>query len=225
MTATRQQASDHYYDPSTHHDVQDFQQWVKNKSCPGITFTSAGPRHATFVPDSDVNKYFDCHQAGSLAQVRRLVAAATNGSSTPVNARTVAQKCPKVFAILVLIGQARYVNSFVKNDNLRNLRLPFGPQVHNLFPQLPNGVSFFQRFYDEQWQFCAEPLDEILECLDYSDGQILPIKVLKKLDKHQGASAVVHKIVVHPEYDHLPENIPLHQVWTATPCLCLHPNQ
>jgi hypothetical protein len=235
MASTEQTSPQPYppYDPSTNPDVQEFLEWVDNNSCTGVIFEPddhGQTKQAKFLPDRALQEFFDCKSTHNFAKVQRLVAAASKGSSVRVDARSVAHRCPKVFAILVMIGKAKYLNTFVTKDDLRDRRLPFRPEAHTLFPRLPNGKSFFDEFCQKQWQFCAEPLSYGLESLAFDKDRILPIIEMTKLDKHQGASAVVHKVRVHPDFDELAEHMPfgpVPQVGLGSPRVlrCLNSDQ
>lgn len=207
--APPEQGSQHHepYDPSTNLDVQEFHEWLDSSRCDGVIFAPNRYQPTKFLPDQAIEDYFDWKPVINRAKIKKLVAAATVGSSMPVDARAVTQRCPKVFTILVMIGQSKYINSFVTKDDLLDRRLPFRPEARSLFPRLPNDASFFDEFCQKQWQFCVEPLRYGLEHLILNNVRILPIIDLKKLDKQQGASAVVHRIRVHPEYDDLAEHL------------------
>ena len=194
-------APDIFTDPT----IQEFEDWIQSHQCPGVIFKPESTASACFVPDKDIQEYFDCSRESNHNKVKKLVEAATRQSTGPVNARTVAESCPKIFTILVLIGYSRFIPSFVRNARLRDRRLPFRADEARLFPKLEGGTTFFDKFNAQQWQFCVEPLGQnlSLEPVQFDDPMVLPITCMKKLDKGSGNSAVVHKINIHEDYDGL----------------------
>ncbi|KIV87458.1 hypothetical protein PV11_03002 [Exophiala sideris] len=202
--ASTQQGSprDQPYDPSPYPDVQQYLHWIDLRRCEGITFEPDSSRSRTFIPDSAIKQYFDCTESSNYEKVKNLVTAAA-GPYEPPNPRDVAQRCPKVFTILLIIGQSKYLNWFIDKDNLRDRRLPFTAEARSHFPRLPNGETFFDEFCKRQWQFCVEPMTHGTEPLTFDPERILPISEIEEVNKHQGASGVVQKVVVHPHYDRL----------------------
>lgn len=181
--------------------IQEFINWVEEHKCAGATFKPDFVERPDFIPDSAIKEYFSCYQDSDHERVKKLVAAATKHSSTPANAKAIAQKCSKVFTILVVIGYPHFISNFVQNARLHDRRLPFRADEARLFPKLEGGTTFFDAFNAQQWHFCVEPMTNIPVPVQFDDPIVLPIIRIEELDKGAGASAVVRKIVVHEDYD------------------------
>ncbi|OCT53406.1 hypothetical protein CLCR_09508 [Cladophialophora carrionii] len=201
-------------DPNTHETIQSFLQFLNKHSCEGITFDARSrPRTRRFFPERAVKTYFDCTRHDDAQRVRELVAAATQRSCQSPDYRTVASDCPRVFSILASIGQSQYIDHFVHQANLQDGALPFRREAAHLFPVIANNTTFFEAFYQKQWEFCVLPLKYRLDPVVFEDDRILPISLSERLDRRHGSSASVHKIVVHGDYDALdrgqaPQSIP-----------------
>lgn len=199
-------------DPFTDLTIQEFLDTIDRHSVRGVTFHLDSSQVRTFVPQSAIDDYFNCTSESGHMRVKRLVAKATEYSATKPTAKAVAQRCRRVFTILVIIGRSKYIGSFVGNNRLWDARLPFRPDDRKLFPKLNGGRDFFDEFYKEQWRFCVEAMRNSLDPVTLDDESILPITAMERLDKHQGVSAEVRKITIHPEYDELDETSPDEQV-------------
>jgi hypothetical protein len=171
-------------------------------SCQGITFDAASShRQRRFFPDRVLRTYFDCARPSDAQRVKELVAAATERSHERPDYRTVASDYPKVFTILASIGQSRYINHFVQRARLQDRALPFRREDAGLFPVTGNNTTFFEEFYQRQWEFCVTSLSGRLDHVTFEDDRILPILSLERVDKSRGSSASVHKMTVDGDYD------------------------
>ncbi|KAL9620221.1 MAG: hypothetical protein Q9160_005230 [Pyrenula sp. 1 TL-2023] len=188
-------------------EIQTFIAWVNDNSCPGATFRPGSLDTPTFVPDITIEEYFSVKRGRDLAKIKCLVKAATQQSSVPANARSIAQSCPKVFTILILIGQSRFIHSFVGNARLHDEHLPFHADEARLFPKFEGDATFFDDFNKQQWRFCVGQLRQSLDPLQIDNPIILPITRVGNLSKGSGASAVVRKVTLHEDYDGLAEPI------------------
>lgn len=194
-----------YHDIFTDPSIQEFLNWVDEHCCPGVIFKPDSIESSKFLPDKAIEEYFDCRHDNNYKKIRRLVDAATKRSSVPVNAKAIAQNCPKVFTILVKIRQPHFISSFVKNKRLHDRRLPFRADETRLFPKLEGDSTFFEEFNAQQWRFCVEKMSQGLEPVQFDDPMILPIVRMEELNNGAGVSALVHKIEVHADYDDLVE--------------------
>lgn len=201
--ATQSYRGSGHFDVFTTPEIQEFIAWVNDSSCPGVTFKPGALDIPKFVPDSAIEEYFNVKRDRDLTRVKHLVEAATQQSAAPAKVRAVARSCPKVFTILVLIGQSRFVHWFVRNARLHDRYLPFRADETRLFPTLEGDATFFDDFNKQQWRFCVGQLEKSLEPLQIDDPIILPITRVENLSKGSGASAVVRKVTVHQAYDSL----------------------
>ena len=108
-----------------------------------------------------------------------------------------------MFTILAFIGQAHHINHFLQETRLQDTALPFRAEDADLFPVIENNRTFFEEFYENQWEFCVNQLNDRLEKFNLDHDRILPFTLLERLDKTQGSGASVHKIKVDGEYDGL----------------------
>ena len=173
-------------------------------------------QQCTFIAKTDVACYFNCERDGDIRRVKGLVDAATRHSGNP-HYDSVVRHCPRVFCILVNIGQQQFIPDFVSKNDLHDDNLPFGPRAFSAFPRLKGGTTFEEQFAEEQWRFCVEKLSYDFDPVDLHGHEILPIKHVK--DIAEGASAIVRKIVVHADYDALrrTNSIPQPQNARASP--------
>lgn len=118
--------------------------------------------------------------------------------SSNINVEELATKCPLVFAILLCLGQGRYITNFIRHADLQDRRLPFVHRPEE-FPHFDN-VDFFESFREVQWKWCA-PEMTMFNDQEFRDEDILPFK--SKTWIHGGMSAAVHKVEIHPDYDGL----------------------
>lgn len=107
----------------------------------------------------------------------------------------------RVFCLLIIIGHGRFINEFVKH-NIHDKRLPLLPHEQNIFPITTSDSSFFDKFCQEQWQFCVPKLHnaDIVRGFDHPET-ILPIR--RKRTLGEGGSATVYEIEVHESYNRL----------------------
>ena len=186
-------------------EVQSFSRWLRSRERTGITFYANVACERSFIPDIDIigffGRYLRPQSEADTWGVESLVSAATQNN--PVDPEDVARHCPKVFAILTCIGYPEFIYAFVGEDQLQDRRLPFGSDKKALFPFVEPGQTFFDDFEREQWRFCVEELKFGHAHMTFDGRQILPIKKVTAIERGVGVSAIVHKIVIHGEYDSL----------------------
>ncbi|KIW23768.1 uncharacterized protein PV07_11945 [Cladophialophora immunda] len=185
-------------------EIQSFLKWKEANSRPGITFTDdSSYMTRKFLPNQAITKYFDCEQDSQHSKIKKLVAAATKYSTKPPqDVRALAKSYPKVFTILVIIGQSHHIDAFVGQRALQDDKLPYSPDKRDLFPKLAGGTTFFEEFSKIQWEFCVDPLSYSSGVI-FENDRILPIASMKRVDTTKGSSASVHKITIHKEDDDL----------------------
>ncbi|QYT03052.1 Cyclin C-dependent kinase CDK8 [Trichoderma simmonsii] len=129
------------------------------------------------------------------------------------------QPCYKIFAVLVLIGQVRLIESFLSHPLCDN-DLPLSStqdfkamwsskRDHENYVKLPDDTDHYRvikNFTDEQWSVLAPCFDthttENMRCrvYEFHENAILPIQEVSK-KKYNGGFALVEKIKIHREHN------------------------
>jgi hypothetical protein len=178
--------------------IQEFLSWVEEKSVRGL-IDPASSQQPRFLPTDTLKCYLE---ANEFQNTKKLLRAVFRTKDFPVRAEEVAQKCPRVFCVLLLIGKGEFVRIFLQRRQLQD-GLPFRVESPpEGFPHCPperNGNEFLQRFCEMQWIVCASEMDFQLEEKIFEDEQILPIMVSDRIET--GANAVCYKVVLHKQYN------------------------
>ena len=177
--------------------IQGFHQWIEEAQVKGTGDASLDLKHP-FVPSSTVQAYFQ-----DINNIEKILAALYGPFESPVDAQEIKRKYAKVFCILLLIGRGRYIDSFVKYDNLSDNHLPFEGRPQSFPPSSSTAPYFFERFCDQQWALCTPVFRENMD-KEFKAKEILPIIEEQKLVG--GGSATTYKIKLHDEYDLLSES-------------------
>ena len=101
------------------------------------------------------------------------------------------------FAILLCIGQGRFIHHFIKYNSLRDQKLPYHTKPDN-FPFTTPDI--FEDFKRGQWQFCASKLEYKMDSC-FKEEEILPITYKDQIG--EGGSAIIYKIVIEGDYNSL----------------------
>lgn len=165
-------------------------------------------KYSRISPDSDeripfnsippIEAYF---KEKNHEKLNAILIALFESDAPPGIAEVIVKDYVAVFSILVYIGKGRHIQNFIEY-NLNNQHLPFNPSHPP--PDFPNSSDerFFEKFCQQQWRFCCTIFSrDGLYNRHFHAKQILPI-----VDKQQlgdGASAVLYKIRIHDEYNHL----------------------
>ncbi len=169
-----------------------FHQWIEKAREMGSGDASLDLKHP-FVPSSKVQAYFQ-----DIDNIEKILAALYGTSELPVDAQEIKRKYAKVFCILLLIGRGRYINSFVRRDNLSDGHLPFDGRPPSFPPSSSTAPNFFEEFCDKQWGFCTPVFEENM-FKGFETKEILPIIYRRKLAG--GGSATTYEIKLHDEYN------------------------
>jgi hypothetical protein len=111
-----------------------------------------------------------------------------------------------VFAILFEIGKGKYILHFIPYDGFADEFLPFDEFTKKKWPH--DCRKFFDKFYDTQWEFCAQQLKAgRLENKRMDPKRIIPI--IAKVCLKGGPNANILKIKVHPDYNELVSKVSL----------------
>jgi len=187
--------------PNHDRPLQEFSQWLTHEApvlCSETTRSgeaSSTSDTPVFVPQSRIDEYFQPNR------VSRLLHALFPDRDRP-NAQDIAQRCPRGLCILLSIGSAKYINTFASSPELWDDQLPFWRPGPIEFPVALEDPEFFERFFQAQWRFCPNKLERLESgAFKVKRERVLPL--LKKRWLARGATASLHHIVVHPDYDRL----------------------
>ena len=195
--------------PDDHPHIQDLLTWARGARQLGIR--GAGLLiDQPFIPDPEIEAYFE-----DVRPIKKLLAALFSDGSPRVDPETIRKKYAKVFLILLLTGNGRFIRHFVRNDSLCDRHLPFTSQPAN-FPESTADAGFFTSFYHQQWEFCAPIFEYGMDTQFDETDLILPIIHKEKLGR--GGSAIVHKIQLHPAYNKLGRGGPSREVRHIAGC-------
>ena len=181
--------------PEYDEEIQAFLRWIASPDSRrrGIGSSSRATQ-CEFIPPSEVQRYLNAgHRVECLLQ-----SLFGKDDSRAMNAGIVREHYLRPFAILLCIGEGLMIQHFIHYPSLQDHRLPYRGCPQD-FPFSPD-PTFFERFQNEQWKFCAVEF-EYNTNLHLHKEEILPITHIKEIGR--GGNAVIHKIVVHEEYDKL----------------------
>lgn len=198
--------------PDDHPHIQDLLTWAEGARRLG-TGGAGLETDRPFIPVSEIEAYFQ-----DIRPVKKLLAALFPHDPPQVDPETIRKNYAKVFLILVLTGNGRFIVSFVRHDSLCDRYLPFTSRPARFPPSTAN-AGFFESFYHRQWEFCAPILQYGMNVQFDEKDLILPIIYKKKLG--HGGSSIVHKIELHPAYNKLGREAPSREVRNNTKCLSL----
>lgn len=180
--------------------LQAFHTWRKSPEAllPGI----GGPGIETeymFIPRSNLENYFK----GPRRLENLLDALLTSDERPAVDPNYVREHYLQSFAILLCIGEGRFIHYFQQYKSLRDQKLPYRSPPDD-FPFMK--PEKFEEFKREQWQFCASKLEYSMNDR-FKEEDILPI--IRKEKIGEGGSAIIYRIVVAEDYNLLrpPEHV------------------
>ena len=109
-----------------------------------------------------------------------------------------------VFVILLLNGNALYINSFLRYDYLSDAYLPFRSCA--AWPE--SCLDLYTNFEKVQWAYCAQKLRfDRLEDMRFDPKIIIPITSRKDLEA--GSNTKKYRIEIHPDYNLLETEVNL----------------
>lgn len=182
--------------PDDHPHIQELFSWAKEARRLGVGDTGL-KLDRPFIPDPETKAYLK-----DIRKIKNLLAALDPDGNPQLDPETIRNKYPKVFLILLLTGNGRFISHFVRHDSLCDQYLPFRTRPHE-FPHTSN-IDFFTSFCRQQWEFCAQIFHYGTDQRFDEKDLILPIISIEKLEG--GGSATVHKIGLHPAYNELGHN-------------------
>ena len=181
--------------PEHDEEIQAFGRWIvsPNSRRRGIG-SSNGATQCDFIPPSEIQSHLKAgHRVEDL-----LNSLFGKEDGRTIDADVVREHYLRPFAILLCIGEGPMIKHFIHYPSLQDHRLPYRGCPED-FPLSPD-PTFFERFQNQQWQFCAAELEYNRNIYLHKE-EILPI--IDKREIGHGGNAVIYKIVVHEEYDRL----------------------
>lgn len=173
---------------------QDFLQWkaspdIRKRGCRGSDAT-VGPTYISQVA---------LEERLTRKRIELLLKEISRDWDQPaLNAEYVRTHYLRPFAILLSVGYGYMITHVVEHQSLRDRYLPFFQEPEG-FPK-STACNLFQKFYEEQWQFCAVKLEFDMNYRLEND-YILPIHDKTRIG--HGGSAVLYKIDVDDTYNAL----------------------
>ncbi|KAL8740664.1 MAG: hypothetical protein Q9190_006661 [Brigantiaea leucoxantha] len=190
--------------PDQDGEIQAFHRWLSSTQRQGI----GGSSHATqckYIPPSAVKEYL-----GADHRVESLLTSLFKEANKSIDAEVIREHYLRPLAILLLIGEGHMIKHFVQYRSLQDHQLPYRDRPQD-FP-FSTDPTFFERFSNQQWQFCAADLEYNMN-LHLHKEEILPITGKEEIGS--GGNAVIYKISVDGEYNKLipprwkmPERLP-----------------
>lgn len=165
---------------------QEFRIWLDTAKIKKLGGAQLDER-PSYVPDQKI-EYFTADR-----NIKKLLERLDPDNTLVPYQDTIVNEYRKVFCILLVIGRAQHIRTFIKHDNLNDGKLPFEGKP----PQFPLALEcqdFFQRFQEVQWQFCAMPFTYNMD-LVYNDARILPIMTKDAIGS--GGSSLIFKVVIN----------------------------
>jgi hypothetical protein len=175
--------------------IQHFLDFVNEKSVKG-THGPSPTVNRPFMPLLRLQTYLE---EQDRRRTRAILQALFPTDDLPIEPEEIAQRCPKVFAILLCIGKGQFIGHFARYSNLRDNKLPFEARPSH-FPTTSEEGQFWESFYKRQWQFCPHMFQYDIDA-ELEKECILPIIHKERLA--EGGSAVAYKIKLHSMYDQL----------------------
>ena len=191
-----------------HPHIQNLLSWAKEARQLGVGDAEL-KIDRPFIPDQEVKAYLK-----DTRTIKDLLAALDLDGNPRLDPETIRKEYPKVFLILLLTGNGRFISHFVHHGSLCDQYLPFRTRPHE-FPDDSN-IDLFASFCRQQWEFCAQIFHDGPDQHFNTKDLILPIISIEKLGG--GGSATVHKIGLHPAYNKLGRNRILRNVRNIAEC-------
>ena len=113
----------------------------------------------------------------------------------PINTTNVLQLSPRGVCILLEIGYAHHLLSFVRFPELRDNKLPLTTRPK----RFPQEDDIWEKFSKLQWEYFPVKLDTNPSMFELN--HIIPFLDMKILAS--GSSATLYKVTLHREYDEL----------------------
>lgn len=198
--------------PKVHPDgvqaVHDLERVLSSKSVTAESLLPASADsslrgHEKFLPNGTVEAYLqeDSQNYPRLTKIlRHFLAPSSDTQIPPVSAKDVATYCCRVLCILIRIGKATHIGTFVRYPDLWDSRLPFDhDHPPRSFPDQTD-KSFYRLFVKEQYPFCAQVFSAHSSWA-IPDHVILPIVERRSIS--EGGHSRVNRVELSPQHDNL----------------------
>jgi len=196
--------------------IQNFRRWVDDNSVPG-TLGDTERVNSRFMIAQRLETWLK-----DTTHTRDLLRALWDDDAPPVQPQEIHGKCPRGFAILLLIGKGKYIHHFVRHDSLWDDHMPFNAHTRPAdFPTTDVDTDFFKKFVERQWQFFPHTFQQDVVDNHLNPERILPIKSKELIGT--GGFADLYKITLHAGYDRLTSSLDQRRVRIASsiPGCCL----
>lgn len=180
--------------------VEDFFSHTKNaRVWAKVIGGDAAGEKRSFVPNDTLrgpSGFFSEHITRSLLDYYYSI-------NVQIHWRRVQDSFLAVFSTLITIGKASHLHHFMKDRKMTDQNLPFTS---------PDGwhnecCSFFDDFYNAQWQFCAQSFDtDWMNETRLDDGHVI-LPIIDHECLKAGPDAYTYRIKLHPSYDRLQEKV------------------
>lgn len=177
-----------------HHAIQHFFHWREDNQRQGCA-GSGNPSESFFLPYAAAKIYLSERQR--VQDLLEAVFPEEDYAQYP-DITAIQESYCNVFCILLCIGQARFINHFIRHE-IDDQHLPLKAKP-DAFPQ--SSTPFWDKFERRQWEFCAPIFKYNMDKEFDATGYVLPIIEKKELRKG-GSGASTYKIVLHESYDRL----------------------
>jgi hypothetical protein len=145
-----------------------------------------------FVPQGEVNPIFTPDNVYAA-----LKESGVEQHDLATSTDVVLSRAQRVFAILITIYEAKFVLSFIANEQLQ------GNSLDLALPYRKEALGFLhsetaQRFYEAQWEFAAPVLSRYFQHRYLDPLVVMPFITSKFIGR--GSSGIVYELEVHPQH-------------------------
>lgn len=201
--------------PDHHAVLQDFFKWERQSRVEVVADITTDDK-AEFMPIETLKSYF---QANDNRQLNKILAEIFRSEDVPISPEVILRCHTAVFCILLRISKGKYIEHFVRFEELSDQRLPLD-QTHPpaCFPEATNDPNFLGRFCDLQWMYCVPKFENHMQHRHFVRQRLLPIT--HKERRGGGGSAIIYKVKLYGPHNKL---LPVgsQKVRSAG---CLHPS-
>ncbi|KAH8815557.1 hypothetical protein F5884DRAFT_182287 [Xylogone sp. PMI_703] len=131
----------------------------------------SGEETTYFLPIEKAKAYFMANRSRELG---RLLSQLFDSSFPPIDPDLILREHTAIFCTLLRVGQGKWIDYFVRYEELSDRRLPFDlahPPV-----EFPNDTgSLLQKFCEKQWTYCVPTLDSHMLHRHFGPQRLLPI--------------------------------------------------
>lgn len=128
---------------------------------------------AHFMPLEALRSYFAAEDGDALSKI---LTGVFQTRFPPVDPESILREHTAVFCILLHMGEARYIEEFVRYEELSDRRLPFDfNRPPTEFPLVQHNPGLFNRFCELQWAYCVPVFDGHMIHKHFGSQRLLPI--------------------------------------------------